>query len=362
MASVSQHRNRWRVRWRDEYGRQIVESFATKAEAEKAAKVIEARAVVDGRPPTVFDENALTLAKWWARWEPGQQWRATTRKTHASHWARWVRPVFGSVPVDQITAADIRRWRTKLESRGLSPRYIAACHRTLAQVLQGAVADALIVRNPASNARVRQAALTAPVALDRDQLAAMLDAVARTTPRLEVYGRLIAATGLRRAEAAGLTWDRVDLDGGMLTVDRQIDYGTSTQPTFIATKTGRTRHVPLTAATVELLRAHRAAQDVVSLAGLVFTTRTGKVWPRTTLSGAWRLAADDLAERGTPVPAGARGWHTLRHTTASRLLEAGVPPAEAAAMLGHSPEMLLRIYAHVVDRSAADARLRAALD
>jgi integrase len=51
----------------------------------------------------------------------------------------------------------------------------------------------------------------------------------------------------------------------------------------------------------------------------------------------------------------------LRHTTASRLLEAGVPPAEAAQLLGHTPETLLATYTHVVDRAAADARIRAAL-
>jgi hypothetical protein len=62
MASVHQHRARWRVKWRDEHGRQLVESYATKAEAEKVARTIEARAVIDGRPPVIVDPDALTLA------------------------------------------------------------------------------------------------------------------------------------------------------------------------------------------------------------------------------------------------------------------------------------------------------------
>ena len=35
-----------------------------------------------------------------------------------------------------------------------------------------------------------------------------------------------------------------------------------------------------------------------------------------------------------------------------------MPPVEAAELLGHTPQMLLATYAHVVDRDAADARLK----
>jgi integrase len=80
------------------------------------------------------------------------------------------------------------------------------------------------------------------------------------------------------------------------------------------------------------------------------------------MQDAWTRAAKVLAEAGTPLPAGARGWHTLRHTVASRLLEAGVPPADIAAMLGHTVDQLLTTYSHITDRRAADERLRAALD
>ena len=68
-----------------------------------------------------------------------------------------------------------------------------------------------------------------------------------------------------------------------------------------------------------------------------------------------------LDKAGTPLPTGARGWHTSSHTLASRLLEAGLPPVEVAAMLGHTPEQLLSTYAHVTNRVESDARLRAAI-
>jgi integrase len=357
MASVHQHRNRWRVKWRDEHGRQLVESYATKAEAEKAARKVEAHTVVDGKAPTTLDPDALTVARWWDRWEPGRPWRASSRATHAVHWRRYIKPVFGGIPLEKVTTADVERWHRKLEARGLAPRTVAAIHRTFSMCLQAAVKDALIPRNPARDARLRRPAHAPPVALDTATVARLLDAIAATSPTLAGYARFVAATGLRRAEAAGITWDRLDLDAGVVTVDRQLDHTAARQPAWSPTKTAKARRVVLPASIVEELRARRGIG-----AALVFTDARGNPWPRTTLADAWHRAADYLEKNGAPLPEGARGWHTLRHTVASRLLEAGVPPVEAAQLLGHEPAMLLNVYGHITDRSAADARLRAALD
>jgi integrase len=363
MASVQRHKNRWRVKWHVD-GRALYESFATKKEAEHAARKIEGRTLLDGKAPDAIDPNTMTLARWWDRWEPGRPWRPGTRQSQGIHWRKYIKPVFGNVALDHITTADVRRFHRVLESRGLAPTTISGIHRTLSMVLTGAVEDGLIARNPASAARLRRPAKHPPVALDSETVARLLDAIDETSPDLAMYARLVAATGLRRAEAAGLTWDRVDLDAGMLTVDRQLDYYSPTTTAWSPTKTANARHVVLTDTTVAQLRAHRAAQPVTQITGdgLVFAQSDGSPWPRTALVHAWRRAAAALEDAGTPLPEGARGWHVLRHSLASRLVERGVPVAEAAEMLGHSPEMLMRTYAHVTDRSAADARLRAALD
>lgn len=363
MASVHQHRNRWRVKWRDSTGRQLVESFDTEKAARDAARRIEAQTVIDGKAPIVTDPEALTLTKWWDRWEPGNAWRASTRSTHGTHWTKWIQPVFGRMPLDNITTADVRQFHRHLEARGLAPRTVGSIHRTLSMALEAAVADGFLGRNPARTAKLPRKAKTAPVALDAATTRRMLDAIAATAPGLAVYAELVAATGLRRAEAAGLTWDRVDLDGGVITVDRQLDYSASTLPAWSDTKTTGVRRVVIAPATVNLLRRHRSGQEVTRLdrAGLVFTQPDGTPWPRSTLADAWRRAKRILADDGHPLPDGARGWHTLRHGAASRLLEQGVPPAEAAQHLGHSVEVLLGTYAHISNQAEADARIRAAI-
>jgi integrase len=41
--------------------------------------------------------------------------------------------------------------------------------------------------------------------------------------------------------------------------------------------------------------------------------------------------------------------YDLRHSAATTMLRAGVPPAEVARRLGHSVDILMRVYAGVFD-------------
>jgi integrase len=275
--------------------------------------------------------------------------------------------VFGKVALAQVTVADLERWHRTMERAGLAPSSVGAVHRTFALALGGAERDGLITRNPARFARLPRRSPPRPVVLDDPTLALLDQALAVTEPRLRVFAKVCALAGLRRGEAAGLTWDRVDLERLTLTVDRQLDHGTVAagdggSPAWGPTKTGRSRVVPIPASLAAELRAHRATFGI-GAGQLVFTNERGKPWPRSRLAEEWRAARDRLATDGHPLPAGARGWHTLRHGYVSRLLARGVPAAEAADAAGHADTTTtLRTYAHVVDRAAADARIRAALD
>ena len=53
-------------------------------------------------------------------------------------------------------------------------------------------------------------------------------------------------------------------------------------------------------------------------------------------------------------------FHGLRHTCATLLLQAGVPPHVVAARLGHSTKMLLSTYAHALPDQQQDAADRLA--
>jgi integrase len=100
--------------------------------------------------------------------------------------------------------------------RALSDSTIRQAYTVLRAGLDGAVRDGLIARNPA--ALIKRPGVERKEArhLDADGVGAVLKAAQAS--RYQPVMVLIAATGLRKGEALGLAWDRVDLDAGTLKV------------------------------------------------------------------------------------------------------------------------------------------------
>lgn len=155
--------------------------------------------------------------------------------------------------------------------------------------------------------------------LDAEEEKALRAAVRAQSLEREAEFDLALNTGFRRGEQYGLTWDRVDLERGILTV-----YG----------KTGR-RFVPInSAARAAILRLHSVSNG----SKFVCPDRQRddqKDW-RSWLEQACRLAkVDNFC------------WHDLRHTFASRLVMAGVDLRSVQELLGHRTIITTQRYAHL---------------
>jgi integrase len=145
-----------------------------------------------------------------------------------------------------------------------------------------------------------------------------------------------------------LTVDRVDFLRRRLTVDRQLVTVTGGGTRFGPPKNERSaRVIPLAGDVVDRLAAHLAewgsgAHD------LVLADELGRPFSRNRWSDTWRTIQTDA---GVAVR-----YHELRHWHASLLLSGGVPVATVAQLLGHSPAVLLRTYAHVLEGDHDRAR------
>ena len=87
----------------------------------------------------------------------------------------------------------------------------------------------------------------------------------------------------------------------------------------------------------------RGAED------FLFTNAAGNPWRVDNAGAVVRLAREHV---GAPSV----HFHALRHFFASSLLSAGVPVHEVSAVLGHSSQMLLSTYAHVLPGAGDRAR------
>lgn len=273
----------------------------------------------------------------------------------------------GGIPLNRLDRDDITRWIIALAGGGkLSKRSVQICRNVLRAALTDAVDEGLIPRSPAARVPLPRT-VTKPVkvkealawgAADVDIfLAAIAD------HRWKVAFELGVLYGLRRSEVLALRWDDLDIEAKTMRIDESlvaINRGSSLGD---AKNVRSRRLVPLADEAIRNLARRRAALAVERLAAgtdwedndLIVATRHGRyVLPR----------AYDRSLQIVVVHAGLPRLtsHGLRQTAATHTVNNAKDVGELRAIadiLGHSPEMLMTVYAHALpeNRKAIVERL-----
>jgi len=139
-------------------------------------------------------------------------------------------------------------------------------------------------------------------------------------------------TGLRQGELFNLKWENINFDRAVLTV------------TADTAKSGKTRHVPINSATLEILKNWR---NQMTGTDLVFASKTtGEIFNNVKKSWASLLKSAGIENFR---------WHDMRHHFASRLVMAGVDLNTVRELLGHSDLKMTLRYAHLAPEHKANA-------
>jgi integrase len=152
--------------------------------------------------------------------------------------------------------------------------------------------------------------------------------------------RLIALTGCRRGEAAGLRWQHVDLKQGRVVLPPQSHK--------TGRKTGKPREIALPVAAQSIIaRQPEGNQD-----DFVFAPARGD--GAIALSKAWRKVR---AEAELPL---SLGLHGLRHSVASHLAMSGAQAPEIMTAMWHRQLSTVQRYIHFAESSRQALAERAA--
>jgi integrase len=339
----------------------------------KAAEAVRARLVHELTTGFYVEPSAMRLGEWLVdHWLPVVETRVkrTTLQAYRTCVNYHIVPALGGVQLGQLTSQMIIGLYQQLLAHGhvktgagLSPASVLNVHVVIRKALADAVDAGLIARNPADKAKPPRPQTQAGELRywTPGELRRFLELC--EGHRLEAAFHLLAMTGARRGEIAGLRWVDVDLDGARITI-RQALLSVGREVYVSSPKSYRGRTVDLDRDTVKQLRAHRKPQLREKVAfygdwedsGYVFTKRDGSPLHPRTLSQAfvWLVGNSDLPRIRL---------HDLRHTHASIAVKAGVPIGVVSERLGHaSPEFTLHRYSHVMpgmQREAADTIARA---
>ena len=240
------------------------------------------------------------------------------------HYAAWWIDQWGDRRVNEITQDDFRKLVSRLKEKGeWSDKTINHFMGHLRVALNRAVQSGKIDKNPMDGIRI--------LAVPRGRLRFLTEGEEQRLREvmLPAHFRLVRfaiLTGLRREEQFSLRWENIDLRNKVLTIPRS--------------KHGDTRHVPLSGEALEILKAIREETRVMS------------PWCFPSLNPMTHIDAQNFYRRiylPALKKAGIEGmvWHTLRHTTASRLVMAGVDIRTVQEIMGHKTLAMTMRYSHL---------------
>ena len=159
--------------------------------------------------------------------------RPSTFKTSQGFLKNHIKPQIGSVPLAELTSLDLQRFYKHLldggrvdriearkKPKGLAPKTVRNIHQMIGSAYNLAMEQKLVTRNPTQGCALPKVEHKEMKTLTADQLSAFFQE-ARDSGVYELY-YLDLATGLRRGELLGLKWTDVDLDRGVLKIQRAI--------------------------------------------------------------------------------------------------------------------------------------------
>ena len=306
---------------------------AAKREAEAIAELVETGGEVRAKMETVADAC---------------QEYAKSRPEAEHRFRRYVYddPI-AKVKLSKLRRRHVKEWRERLEQQPalvsrrnkgeavLRPRAPSTVNRDMAAV-RAALAKVLSPGAPNSEAAWQEALKATPNAngrrtlyLDRNQRRSLL---AKIDEEAAPFVRALCLLPLRPGALAALSAGDFDKRTSELTIGKD--------------KTGKPRRIRLPKEAAKLL----AAQSANKLpAAPLFMRANGKAWDK----NSWKFPiAASVKAAGLPADATA---YTLRHSTITDLVSAGLPLLTIAQISGTSAEMIERHYGHL----ASDAAVRA---
>jgi len=285
----------------------------------------------------------------------------------------YIKPILGKKRLSDLKSQHVLNLVNSLKERGLSTNTIRRARSILHNMLETAVEEDLLSKNPVVRTSFIKKAIGEETRVQKSYSTQEVNR-ALTILRESIYEgpfRLMVCLGLRIGEVIALRWEQVDFSENKLWVVRTEghiatlmgDESWSVERVEGTTKSNRKRVLYLTSDQVEFLQIHQKAQRKMRLKSgpawnaesYVFTTENGTPFAANNIrSGLKRL----LTKNGLR-------WirlHDLRHTAGFLAVEAGVGIEDVQDMLGHASIQITKdVYVGHV-QAGSDRAVRALED
>lgn len=162
--------------------------------------------------------------------------------------------------------------------------------------------------------------------------------------------RFVLQTGLRTGELIGLKWSDIDFENRTMKIERTMEYRYKVGEWRVGPSKSKSgfRTVPLTDEAIRILENQRVKNKSLKLIpiewkDIVFLCRKGEPVKNSTYDTALFKICDNVGIKRFSM-------HVLRHTFATRCIDAGMMPKTLQKILGHSNiGITMNLYVHITE-------------
>jgi integrase len=324
-------------------------TFRTKRDAEAYLSTVRADIERGQRVNPIA--GRVTLSEYSTKWlDQRPDLRPRTVELYEGELQLHILPMLGELELAKITPAAVREWHSTLlrADRPGNPT-VAKCYRLLHVILNTAVADELLARNPCViRGAGQEKSPERPIA----SIPQVLDIADTIEPRVRAMVLVGAFVGHRLGDMLALTRERVDLLAARIKVVEQYqELKDGTRVLGPPKSDAGIRTVAIPAMLKPELDAHLATFAAPGKNGLLFCGTEGQPMRRANWYTAWGRAMTALGIEGMKP-------HDLRHTGNTLAAMTGASTKELMARFGQSTSRAALIYQHATqdrDQAIADA-------
>ncbi len=292
----------------------------------------------------------VSLEEYAAAWlEAKTRIKDRTRDGYRSLLESRILPTFGVTRLSSIDRTMVGSWVRSMVDENLLASRIRQAHQCLAAIMEQALDDGLIGRNPVRRVELPRLPQPDHRYLTTEQVSQLAESMPGQAFSTIVY--VLAYGGLRWGELAALRRGRADVLRRRLDINEALSE-ISGRVSFGSTKTYQARTVYLPASVAEML-GHHMENVPDNPEALIFTAPQGGPLRYSNFRRAvWdpaRIRAGEDLDDITP--------HHLRHTCASLMRAAGADVKAIQQQLGHrNASVTLDTYTHLFEGDLDEVR------
>ena len=286
----------------------------------------------------------------------------STAVSYECYIRKHVNPEIGDIPLNEVSLHVLQIFFNR-KSKELSPKTVSNLRMMLHAAFKVAYLNDLVSKNYIEYVTIPKVLRKEMRVLSKAEQEKLMITITNTDEPYAFGIFLCLSTGIRVGELCALTWDDIDFTNKILKIRktlqrlRTLDESESKTKIYIGSPKTQSgiRDIPLSDSLISALQKHRNnmsrqyGKDITSPDAYIVTKKI--IHPTEP-----KIMQDYFAKAIEYSGITKANFHSLRHTFATRALEAGIDFKTLSILLGHADiYVTINRYAHVLDEQKRKA-------